>query len=223
MKTILAWLLWLWMCLVIIGAFFYAPMAQGFAKGQSSRILFFHVPTAWVALLAFLAAAVWSARYLYGGRRPEHDRAAEVAIQLGLVFGVLATLTGALWARVEWGTYWNWDPRQTSIILSLVFYAAYLALRSAIEDPQTKGRLSAVYALLGVVVTPFFFFIVPRITFSLHPDPVVNAGGKVEMEARMQYVLYASTLGFIALFFWMHNLQCRLQALADRKSAHLYE
>jgi heme exporter protein C len=223
MKTILAWLLWLWMCLVIVGAFYYAPMARSFAEGQSSRILFFHVPTAWVSLLAFLAAAVWSGRYLYGGRRPEHDRAADVAIQLGLAFGILATVTGAIWARVEWGTYWNWDPRQTSIILSLLFYAAYLALRSAIEDPQTKGRLSAVYALLGVVVTPFFFFIVPRITFSLHPDPVVNADGQVEMESRMQQVLYASTLGFIALFFWMHNLQCRLQALADRKSAHLYE
>jgi heme exporter protein C len=211
------------MSLVIVGAFLYAPMAQGFAEGQSSRILFFHVPMAWVSLVGFLGAAVWSLRYLYGGRDPRHDRAAAVAVQLGLLFGVLATVTGALWARVEWGTYWNWDPRQTSIILSLLFYAAYLALRSAVEDPQTRGRLSAVYAVLGVVITPFLFFIVPRITFSLHPDPVVNAEGKPAMDMKMQQVLYASTLGFTVLFFWLHSLQCRLQALAERKSAHLYE
>lgn len=218
MKTLLPWLLWLWMCAVLVGAFLYAPIAQGFAEGQSSRILFFHVPMAWVSLIAFVAAAVWSGLYLYRGRDPRHDRAADVAIQLGLVFGVLATVSGAIWANVEWGTWWNWDPRQTSILLSLLFYAAYLALRSAIEDPQTRGRLSAVYALLGLVVTPFFFFIVPRITFSLHPEPVINAQGQIFMESRMRQVLYASTIGFVALFFWVHNLQCRLQALAERKA-----
>ncbi|HYG61010.1 MAG TPA: cytochrome c biogenesis protein CcsA [Thermoanaerobaculia bacterium] len=223
MKTILAWLLWLWMCLVLYGAFLYARPAMGFAAGQSSRIVFFHVPMAWVSMIAFLAAAVWSARYLLGGRRAEHDRAAAVAIQLGLLFGVLATVTGAMWARIEWGAFWNWDPRQTSITLSLLFYAAYLALRSAVEDAETRGRLSAVYALLGVVITPFLYFIVPRITFSLHPEPLVNADGKIDMDSEMRQVLFASFLGFTALFFWMHNLQCRLQALADRKSAHFYE
>ena len=218
MKTLLPWILWLWMCAVLAAAFLYAPPAAGFAAGQSSRILFFHVPMAWVSLLAFVAAAVWSLRYLYRGRDPRHDRAAAVAVQLGLVFGVLATVSGAIWANIEWGTWWNWDPRQTSILLSLLFYAAYLALRSAIEDPQTRGRLSAVYALLGLVVTPFFFFIVPRITFSLHPEPVLNAQGQIEMESRMQQVLYASTIGFTALFFWVHNLQCRLQTLAERRA-----
>ncbi len=69
------------------------------------------------------------------------------------------------------------------------------------------------------MVTPFLYWIVPRITYSLHPEPVINAQGKVEMEARMSQVLYASGLGFTALFFWLHNLQCRLQALLDRKSA----
>ena len=217
MRNLLPWLLWIWISLVIVGAFLYAPLAEGFI-GQSSRILFFHVPTAWVSFLAFLAAAVWSLRYLFGGRNPRHDRAAAVAIELGLLFGILATVTGSLWAKVMWGAYWNWDPRQTSIVISLLFYAAYLALRSAIEDRETRGRLSAAYAILGVVVTPFLFWVVPRITFSLHPDSIVNTRGTIDMESRMQHVLYASTVGFIALFFWMHHLQCRLQALLDRKS-----
>lgn len=218
MKKLLAWLLWLWMSLVILGAFYYAPLAKGFI-GESSRILFFHVPMAWVSFVGFIAAAVWSGRYLFGGRDPRHDRAAAVAIELGLVFGVLATVTGALWARIMWGAYWNWDPRQTSLLISLLFYGAYLALRAAIDDRETRGRLSAAYALLGIVVTPFLFWIVPRITYSLHPEPVINAQGKVEMETRMSQVLWASVAGFTALFFWIHNLQCRVQALLDRKSA----
>src|SRR4051812_25721689 len=172
MKTLLAWLLWLWIALVIVGAFFYAPLAVGF-KGQSSRILFFHVPMAWASFVGFIAAAVWSLRYLRS-RDLRHDTAAEVAIQLGVLFGVLATTTGAIWARIMWGAYWNWDPRQTSILISLLFYGAYLALRGAIDDPEKRARLSAAYALLGMVVTPFLFWIVPRITFSLHPQPVVN-------------------------------------------------
>lgn len=218
MKTLLAWLLWIWISLVIVGAFFYAPVAENFRVPGSSRIVFFHVPMAWSSFLGFVAAAVWSLMYLLR-RNPRHDRAAAVAIQLGLLFGVLATVTGAIWARIEWGAWWNWDPRQTSILAALLFYAAYLALRQAVDEPEKRARLAAAYALLGLVVTPFLFWIVPRITFSLHPEPVVNASGKVEMDAQIQHVLYASGLGFATLFFWLHNLQCRIEALAERKSA----
>src|SRR6476661_2768273 len=218
MRKALAWLLWLWMAAVIAGAFLYAPLAKGFI-GQSSRILFFHVPMAWVSFVAFIAAGIWSARFLFLGRRPEHDRAAAAAVELGLLFGVLATVTGALWARVMWGAYWNWDPRQTSIVVALLFYGAYLALRSSLEDSDQRARLSAAYAVLGLAVAPFLFFIMPRIMFSLHPQSVINAQGKVEMESRMVQVLLAGSAGATALFFWIHNLQCRLQALSDRKSA----
>jgi heme exporter protein C len=213
----LAWLLWLWMALVILGAFFYAPLAAGFI-GQSSRILYFHVPMAWTAFLAFYVAGFWSLLYLFGPRAPRHDRAAAAAIELGLVFGVLATVTGAIWARIMWGAYWNWDPRQTSIVLALVFYGAYLALRDAVEDGEKRARLAAAYAVLGLVVTPFFFFVVPRITYSLHPEPVINSRGKIDMDPRMLLVLLSSTAGVTALFFWMHNLHTRIRALAEARA-----
>src|SRR4026208_1643326 len=121
MKTISAWLLWLWVSLVIVGAFYYAPPAEGF-QGGSSRILFFHVPMAWASFAGFIAAAVgsvrplmtpalphdpparWGVRYLMT-RDLRHGRSAHVAVQLGRVFGVLATVTGAIWARIEWGAY----------------------------------------------------------------------------------------------------------------------
>ncbi|HVT18598.1 MAG TPA: cytochrome c biogenesis protein CcsA [Thermoanaerobaculia bacterium] len=219
MKDTLAWLLWLWICAVVLGAFYYAPLAIGFI-GQSSRILFFHVPMAWTAFVAFIAAGVSSLRYLFGGRDARHDRAAAAAVELGLVFGVLATISGALWARIMWGAYWNWDPRQTSIVIALVFYGAYLALRDAIDDGERRARLAAAYAVLGLVVTPFFFFVLPRITYSLHPESVVNTRFKVDMEPRMLQVLLAGSAGFTALFFWMLNLRSRLQArqeIAERR------
>ena len=218
MKKLLPWLLWLWMCGVIVDAFFLAPRAQDFV-GESSRILFFHVPMAWVSFTAFVAAAVWSARYLWGGGHERHDRAAAVAIELGLLYGVLATVTGAIWARVEWGAYWNWDPRQTSLLISLLFYGAYLALRGAVEDRDTRGRLSAAYALLGMVVTPFFFWIMPRIMFTLHPEPVVTVKDEGGMDWSIGQALLASTIGFTALFFWTHNLACRAGALRERLAA----
>lgn len=205
----LAWLLWLWISLVIAGAFLYAPLAEGFL-GQSSRILFFHVPMAWVAFVAFIAAGIWSVAYLTGRRAPRHDRAAAAAVELGLLFGLLATVTGAIWARVMWGAYWNWDPRQTSILIALLFYAAYLALRGAVADASTRARLSAAYAALGLVVAPFLFFVLPRLGFTLHPEPVVNTTGKLEVESRMLQVLFASLAGFTLLYFWMHSLRCRV-------------
>jgi len=216
MKTLLAWLLWLWMAVVLWAAFFYAPLAAGFI-GQSSRILFFHVPLAWTAFVAFLAAAWWSGAYLLR-RRPADDRRAAAAVEIGFVFCLLATVTGSLWSRIMWGAFWNWDPRQTSIILVLIFYGAYLALRGAVEDGEKRARLAAVYALIGLLVTPFFFFIVPRITFSLHPDSVINARGKLDMEPRMFQVLLGMFAGEAVLFFWMHNLRCRIVELRDRRA-----
>jgi heme exporter protein C len=217
LKKILPWLLWAWIALVIFGAFFWAPPAKDFQG--SSRILFFHVPMAWVSFLAFLTAGVQSLRYLYGGRDRRLDRSAAAAVQLGLAFGVLATVTGALWARYMWGAYWNWDPRQTSILICLLFYAAYLALRTSIEDGETRARLAASYAVLGLVVAPFLYFVMPRMAeFTLHPEPVINAAAKVDMDRKMVQVLMASLAGFTALFFWMHSLSCRIQEIMDRKT-----
>lgn len=218
LSTLGRWALWLWIALAILGAFFYAPLAQDFI-GQSSRILFFHVPMAWASFVAFLTAGVWSVLYL-ARRRADDDRAAAAAVELGLLFAVLATTTGAMWAKVMWHAWWNWDPRQMSIVIALVFYGAYLVLRGGVEDPETRARLCAVYAVIGLVVAPYLYFVMPRqAEFSLHPQPVVNAAAKVEMNSRMLQVLLASSLGFTAFFFWVHGLRRRLLRLADRRAA----
>lgn len=209
-QKIFRWLLFAWLAVTIWAAFFYAPLSQGFAgrmgdAPQSSRIVFFHVPLAVASFVAFLAAAVWSGVYLWK-RRSTDDHRAVAAVEVGMVFCVLATVTGAVWSKVQWGAYWNWDPRQSSIALALLYYGAYLSLRGAIEDGEVRARLSAVYAVLGFVVAPFLFFILPRMaSFSLHPKP-----GGAEMDPAIGSVVVASISGFTALFFWMASLRRRI-------------
>jgi heme exporter protein C len=216
MRLALRWFLWLVLALVILAAFGESTKpAQGFL-GETGRILYFHVPNAWASFVAFLAAGIWSLKFLFAGRRPSDDRAAQAAVEIGLLFAVLATLSGAIWARVQWGAFWNWDPRQTSITLALLFYGAYLALRGAIEDRDTRARLGAAYAVLGLVVAPFLYFVLPRLAeFTLHPEPVVNPSGKIEMERPMLLVLLGGAACFTVLFFWLHKLRCRLAALDE--------
>ena len=172
---------------------------------------------AWVSFVAFITAGVWSLLYLAGGRRPRHDLAAAAAVELGMVFCVLATVTGAIWARIEWGAFWNWDPRQTSIVLALVFYAAYLALRGAVEDDQARARLAAAYAVLGLVVAPFLYFVLPRVQLLAPPGAGGQPAGAGGHGVAMLQVLLAASLGFTALFFWLHNLRCAAAAGGGRR------
>ena len=212
------WLLFAWMVVVIWAAFFYAPAARGF-KGESARIVFFHVPQAWVAVLAFCVNLVFSIRYLR--RRDALDDArAAAAARLGLVFAVLATVTGSLFARVMWNAFWNWDPRQVSIVILLLIYFAYFALREAVADEERRGALSASYAVLAFVTMPFLVFVVPRIYWSLHPDTILNTRGNIDMESRMFQVLVASLVGFTGLFFWLYSLDVRMARMHLKRRQH---
>lgn len=203
-------LLYLWLILVIIGAFFYAPLAKGL--GEYTRVMYFHVPTAWITVLAFLTGAIYSGIYLKK-RDLKYDAYAEAASQLGLIFAILATVTGSIWAKASWGSFWNWDPRETSIFILLLIYAAYFALRSAIEQEDRRAALSSVYSLMAFVTVPFFIFIVPRIYSSLHPDPIINNEGKVHMDGKMLAVFLSSLTGFTVFFFWMLKMKFDLVKL----------
>ena len=190
----------IWLFLVSLAAFLWAPLAEGL--GEYTRILYFHVPVAWVTVLAFLIGAVYSISYLKT-RRIIYDQIAESAGQLGLLYCVLATVTGSVWAKVSWGSFWNWDPRETSIFILLLIYAAYFALRSAIEEEERKAVLSSVYSIFAFVSVPFFVFIVPRIYSSLHPDPLINTQTKINMDGKMLTTFLSSLFGFTVLFFWI--------------------
>jgi heme exporter protein C len=219
LRSVLQWTLGVWFVIVILAAFLYAPTAVGF-KGESARIVFFHVPQAWVAVLAFCVNLVASLRYLRT-RNALDDARAAAAARLGLVFSVLATITGSLFAHVMWNSFWNWDPREVSIAILLLIYAAYFALREAIPDEERRASLSAAYAVLAFVTMPFLVFVVPRIYWSLHPDTIIGATGKLklQMESRMLQVLFGSLVGFTGLFVWLYTLDVRLARLSLARRA----
>src|ERR1051326_1745843 len=117
------WLLGPWLALVIVAAFTYVREAQGFVPG-TGRIIFFHVPQSMLAVVGFIVSMVYAVRYLRTRRRLD-DVKAETGAELGLLCCALATLTGSIFAKVEWGSYWNWDPRETSVAVLLSLSAPY--------------------------------------------------------------------------------------------------
>ena len=203
-----------YMAAVIAGAFLWVEPAEGFL-GESSRIVFFHVPCAWTAALAFLVAAAYSLAYLLS-RNPRFDQVAHAAVRLGLLFAALTLVTGSLFARIMWGSFWNWDPRESSYLLLLFLYGAYLFLRAAVDDPERRARIAAAYALFAMVLMPFLVFVAPRVTESLHPQTVINPQGKILMDTPTKTVFFAGLVGFTAIFLWLLQLETRL-ARAERR------
>ena len=171
-----------------------------------------------MTVLALGWSMVHSVLYLIR-RNLGHDDEAAVSAELGLLFCVGATVSGALWAKAMWGAYWNWDPRETSIFFLLLIYAAYLALRGSVDEGERRARLSAIYSALAFVAVPFLVFVVPRIYFSLHPDPLINTRGKVDMDPRIRIGFYAMLIGFTGLFFWLKSIKVRLLRLERRRQA----
>jgi len=205
--------LFAWIAACLVAAFLWAPLVP--VLGATTRVLYFHIPSAWITVLALGWSMVHSLLYL-ATRRPDHDAHAAAAAEIGLLFCVAATVTGSVWAKAMWGSYWNWDPRETSIFFLLMIYAAYLALRGSIEQPERRARLAAIYSAVAFVAVPFLMFVVPRIYFSLHPDPIINPRGKVDMDPRIRIVFFAMLAGFTGLFFWLLSLRVRVTRLERR-------
>ncbi|MBI3260047.1 MAG: cytochrome c biogenesis protein CcsA [Ignavibacteriae bacterium] len=186
---------------------------------ERARILYFHVPMSWIAVLAYIVAMIYAGRYL-ARKNIRDDITSSSAAALGTLFCLLATVTGSIWAKFNWGSFWNWDPRETSIFVLLLIYAAYFALRAAVENEERRARLSAVYAILAAVTVPFFIFILPRITEGLHPGSKgdANIGPVLSPQAEAlnplkQIILSLSFAGFTLIFFWMLSLQIRVKTI----------
>ena len=211
-------LLTTWMALIIVAAFLYAGAATGF-PGETSRILFFHVPQAWVATLAFLISMIASAVYL-GKRRVKADYLAQSAAELGFLFCVLATITGSVFAKATWGAFWNWDPRQTSIVILLMIYGAYFAIRSAVSDPDRRRVFAGVYSILAFVTVPFLVFVVPRITTSLHPENTMNPASP-GMDPKTLKVFIGSLFAYTGLFIWMLRLKIRVLTIEGLRKPNI--
>jgi heme exporter protein C len=186
--------------------------------------MLFHVPMAMVAFIAFLFGTVYSIQYLRK-KDPDYDRRARAASAAGFLFTILATVTGSIWARFSWGTFWNWDPRETSIFILLLIYAAYFLLRTLLEEGEDKkARIAAVYNIIAFISVPFLMFVVPRITQSLHPGgggveaPIINLSGKVHTDRTLLNMHWISVTLFFIAFLWMKDLYTRILRVEDRQA-----
>ena len=180
---------------------------------DKARNIFFHVPVAWTSVLGFLVALYYGFKYLRT-KNLDYDIKSVSSAGLGMLFCLLATVTGSIWAKFNWGSFWNWDPRETSIFILLLIYGAYFALRSALGSDEVRARLSAVYAILAGLTAPFFIFIMPRIVGGLHPGAKGDTSGstpvaQLHMPPNMRFVFFAGLIGFSLLFIWLLNVRIR--------------
>ncbi len=196
--------------------FFYAP--QEAIMGDVQRVFYFHVAAGWVGMLSFMGAAVAGIEYLIKKDR-RWDIVGLAAVEIGIVFLFINVVTGSIWARPIWNTWWTWDPRLTTATVMLLIYLAYLMLRQGIEDPDRRARFGAVYAIIGSLSVPLTYFSA-RIFRTIHPivigsgDP--NATGSFDMTTLMTRTFMFSLLTFTFIFadlFW-HRI--RLGQKADQ-------
>lgn len=194
-------------------AMFYAPIEK--VMGEVQRVFYFHVATAWVGMLGFIVAAVVAVIYLRT-QDLKWDVIGLSAVEISLVFFLIAIVLGSIWARPAWGTWWTWEPRLTTAAILEMVYLAYLLLRQGIEDPERRARFGAVYTLLGGMSVPLTFVSI-RIFRTIHP--VVFGGGGSEkmsmtgsMVATMLFSIAVFSLVFITLFW--HRV--RLGQFADK-------
>jgi len=206
-------LIFIWIAATMVVALLVAPLVP--MLQETTRVLYFHIPSAWVTVVALGWSMVNSVLYLLRRDLRNDDHAASAA-ELGLVFCVVATVTGSIWAKSMWGSWWNWDPRETSIFFVLLIYAAYLALRGSIEGDEKRARLSAIYSILAFVAVPPLIFVVPRIYSTLHPDPIINGSGKIDMDPMIRWCFFSMLLGFTFLFSWLQSLRVRVFRLERR-------
>jgi heme exporter protein C len=207
---------WTAVALSVVLIFFVARTAQAAMGGQLQRIFYFHVPAAWVAYLAFAIVFLSSIAYLRTSER-RWDILAHSSAEIGVVFLALVLITGPIWAHPVWGTWWQWDARLTSTLVTWLTYVGYLFVRNLTVDRRRGGRLAAVIGIIGLVNIPIVHFSVYWWR-TLHPtgptpaNPTANSGlGAPELAA-----FFTSLAAFTLLFAWLVAMRARLGRLEDR-------
>lgn len=196
--------------------FFYAPIER--VMGAVQKVFYFHVAAGWVGMLSFLFAAIAGVVYLIK-KTKLWDLIGVAAVEIGIVFIFINIVTGSIWARPIWNTWWTWDPRLTTATIMELVYIAYLMLRQGIDDPERRARFGAVYAIVGFLSVPLTFFSI-RIFRTIHPvviagsDP--SAVGTFDMTPTMFQTLMVSIVVFSILFVDLVWHRIRLGKLANQ-------
>lgn len=185
-------------------------------QGAAQKIFYIHVPAAWVAFLAFALVAIAGAVFLWL-RDQRLDRFAESSAEVGVVFTTVVLITGPLWAKPIWGTYWAWwDVRLISTLFLWFIYVAYIVLRGAVESPELRARYSAVLGILGALLIPFIHLSV-HLFATMHPLPIIAKASTPSLPSEMLLSLFLSLFSFTLLYFAF--VRSRYQYAVERAAA----
>ena len=190
-------------------AFIHSPDAQ--VLGATVRIFYIHVSVAWLAGLAFLVN--WAGSILYVWRRDLRvDRWAAASAEIGAVFTTGILITGSIWARVAWNTWWTWDPRLTTSLVMWFVYAAYLVLRSGIPRPESRAMVSSIVGIISFVDVPIVF-LSTRWWRSIHP--VIEQNGSFAMTPTMLLAMFAMLGAVSAFYIYVLRIRVRQETARD--------
>ncbi|MHB0868931.1 MAG: cytochrome c biogenesis protein CcsA [Chloroflexota bacterium] len=203
--SLLGWSVAPAMVIALYFAFLYAPTEA--TMGDVQRIFYFHVPTAWVGFLSFAVVFVASIQWLRT-KKPRWDALATSGAEVGVLFTTIALLTGSIWARPTWGTWWDWDPRLTTTLILWLIYVSYLMLRSVVENPSRRASLAAVVGIVGFVDVPVVFMSI-RWWRTIHP--VVITSSSLQLNSSMVTTLVVCLAAFTLLFVHLLRLRMKLE------------
>lgn len=214
---ILPWLAGLSAIVLAVGFVLAFRAPADYQQGETVKIMYIHVPFAWLGMFGYTMMTA-SALGILVWRHPLADVAHKAAAPIGATFTALCLLTGSLWGRPMWGTYWVWDARLTSMLVLLLLYLGLMALRAAIEDPNRAGRAAAVLTLVGFINVPIVKFSVDWWNTLHQPASVFRMGGST-IDPSLLWPLLICALGFTLLFVTLHFLAMRTEILRRRVQA----
>ena len=181
---------------------------------ETIRNVYYHVPV-WFAMLFMMTISMVHSIKLLLNNQPSSDLKAFNASVIGFFFSIPGLITGSVWAKFTWGTWWTFqDPKLNGVAISILIYLAYFILRFSVDDEIKRARISAVYNIFAFVMMNVFIMVLPRLTDSLHPGNGGNpAFGKYDLDSNMRTVFYPAVIGWVLFSYWLFELKNRISII----------
>jgi len=213
-KAVLPWLIGLSVITFAVGLYMSFTAPADYQQGETVRIMYIHVPAAWIAMACYTLIAI-SALGTLVWRHPLADVSAKAAAPIGAAFTLMALITGSIWGKPTWGTWWVWDARLTSVLVLFFLYLGLMALWQAIEEPTRAGRAAAILALVGFVNVPIIKFSVDWWNTLHQPASVFRMGGPT-IAPSLLIPLLVMAVAYTLLFVALHLMAMRNEILRRR-------